>query len=319
MIFVPEHTNPLIVMPQTSAPESSVTAGGAVQLHDTVPKHSVLLMRYSLRHIGRVIALAVGGTALGWLAVWWKLSRDSSGVGSFWSWIGTDLWSVWRVNRDAFYVSLDGLMHTLLLVTCALALSGLASVWVGWKSSRHPHTRRWDIMDYVLNFVGGVPVFFLCFLVRDYQFELNAKGLNWLVAVLAVIILAWGEGNASLWTRMFRRQFERVRRAPHILAAQGRGLPIGQRLWRDSAGMAIESIGSRAVILLGGASIIEYMLDFDHGIGGAIIRQFSTSGAAAGPPTWAAEVFVLVSAVALLRGIDAVTRDWSRRRVVGQA
>ncbi len=306
-------------MSQASATNSSPATADTAHLHDE-PKHYVQLMRYLLGHFGRVIALAVGGTALAWLAVWWKVSTESAHEGSFWAWIATDLWGIWRVNREDFLISLNSLMYTLILVTCALILSGLVSVLLGWKSSRHPHTRRWDVMDYILNFIGGIPVFFLCFLVRDYQYELTKTwNIGWMIPVLAVIILAWGEGNASLWTRMFRRQFERTRRAPHILAAQGRGLPIGQRLWRDSAGMAIESIGSRAVILLGGASIIEYMLDFEKGIGGAIIRQFASSGAVAESATWAAQVLVLVSAVAILRGLDAITRDWSRRRVVGQS
>ncbi len=307
-------------MPPTHTPEQASAARSSVQLHDAVPRHSILLIRYFLGHAGRVFALAAGGTALAWLAVWWKASKESVHSGTFWSWIVTDLWGIWRVNREDFYLSLESLLHTLVLVTFALVLSGLISVWVGWKSSRHPHTRRWDAMDFVLNFIGGIPVFFLCFLVLDYRYELvNEYHVGWLVPILAVVILAWGEGNSSLWTRMFRRQFERTRRAQHIQAAQGRGLPIGQRLWRDSAGMAIESIGSRAVILLGGASIIEYMLDIEPGIGGAIIRQFATTGSGAGAATWAAQVFVLVSAVAILRGIDAISRDWSRRRVVGQS
>ena len=97
----------------------------------------------------------------------------------------TDLWGVWRVNPDDLYRAVQSLMFTLLLVTGALLIAGLMSVWLAWKGSRNPHPRRWDVFDSLLNFMGGVPIFFLCFLVRDYRFELNDKGLGWLLPLMA--------------------------------------------------------------------------------------------------------------------------------------
>jgi ABC-type dipeptide/oligopeptide/nickel transport system permease component len=271
-------------------------------------------LRYFGGHLLRVAVLGAGGTLLGWLALWRKARTESSDIGPFFHWVNADVLQRWGINGSDLTTALSGLVHTLLLVAMAILLSGTLSVMVGWQTSRRPHARRWDILETVMNFFGGIPVFFLCFLLLDYRFEMTHRwGVGWLLYVFAVLILAWGEGNASLWTRVFRRQFQRLRKSPHIQAALGRGLPIGQRVRRDSTAVAVESLGSRTVILLGAAAIVEYMLDLDSGIGYAIVNQFSTTSSGVQYSTWAAQVFVLVWAVALLRGADTVVRDWSRR------
>jgi ABC-type dipeptide/oligopeptide/nickel transport system permease component len=278
------------------------------------PKRGLVVLRYFSSHLVRVVALGVGGTALAWLAIWYKATTESADAGGFFHWINADVLQRWSVNAGDLTNALSGLVHTMLLVAIAILISGALSVLVGWHTSRRPHARYWGILETVMNFFGGIPVFFLCFLLRDYRFEMvNDWGIGWLLPVAAVLILAWGEGNASLWTRVFRRQFQRLRKSPHIQAALGRGLPIGQRVRRDSTAIAVESLGSRAVILLGAAAIVEWMLDLDSGIGYAIVDQFQTMSSGVQYSTWAAQVFALVWAVALLRGVDSVVRDWSRR------
>jgi ABC-type dipeptide/oligopeptide/nickel transport system permease component len=158
----------------------------------------------------------------------------------------------------------------------------------------------------------------LCFLVQESRSGIG-RTLNtssafdqWFIGVAAIAILAWGDGNGSLWVRTFRQQFERLRRAPHIIAAQARGLSIKRRLLRDITGVLVESGGSRGVVLLGGAAIIEKMLSLDDGIGYSIIREFTESYKPS-CPNLAAQALALVLVAACLRRIDAVTRDWVRR------
>jgi ABC-type dipeptide/oligopeptide/nickel transport system permease component len=274
-------------------------------------------VRYIARRILWTIVWVVGGTGLAWLAIWLKVRAETQDKPVFHTWIVDNLWQIWKVNHEDIAQAVTALGHTLILVVCAILVSGAISIWLGWKTSRAPHARHLDIVDSILSAFGGIPLFFLCFLVKDREFEVTAFlgrhsiPSTWIVPVLAVAILAWGEGNGSLWVRTFRRQFGRLRRAPHIIAAQARGLPIARRLWRDIAGVLVESLGSRMVLLLGGAAIIESILNLDDGIGYAIIKQFTEWGTSYS--ALAAQSLVLVTVTAVLRGFDVVARDWIGR------
>lgn len=281
------------------------------------------LVSYIGRRLFRTLLWIVGGTGLAWLAVWLKVQAETMEKPGFRLWVMRDVWGVWAVNSSDIAQAVTALGHTLLLVVCAILVSGAMSVWLGWKTSRAPHARHWDMVNSILSAFGGIPLFFLCFLVRNREFQVTAflgrHGIpsTWFVPVLAVAILAWGEGNGSLWVRTFRRQFDRLRRAPHIIAAQARGLTITRRLWRDVAGVLVESLGSRMVLLLGGAAIVESILNLDQGIGYAIIRQFTD--ARTSYSALAAQSLVLVMVAAILRGFDQIARDWTRRLGAVQA
>lgn len=281
------------------------------------------LAGYIARRVAGVAWWISGGTLLAWLAVWVKRRAESGDEPAFIAWVNRDLWQIWRVNHEEISRAVSAMGYTLLLVLSAIVISGGLSLWLGWKTSRAPHGRHWDLMDSMFSILGGLPLFFLAFLAENSHYEIATffhqpvDSPGWISFVAAVAILAWGEGNASLWVRTFRRQFGRLRRAPHILAAQARGLPLTRRLSRDTAGVFVESLGSRMVLLLGGAAIVESILELDNGIGYAIIRQFARSDTSYS--ALAAYSLVLVVSVAVLRGLDLIARDWTRRLSAVQA
>jgi ABC-type dipeptide/oligopeptide/nickel transport system permease component len=292
-------------------------SGAVTGLQETVPIESGTLLplaRYAAGRFLRTLWWVLGGTGLAWLAVWLKCRAESQDKSDFYAWMDRDLLQVWRVNHDDITQAAAALGHTLILVVCAVLVAGVTSIWLGWKSSRSPHGRHWDILDSFLGAFGGLPLFFMCFITFEIAryFGRSSDSLGWISSGAGVMILAWGEGNGSLWVRTFRRQFGRLRRAPHIIAAQARGLPVRRRLSRDLAGVLVESLGSRMVLLLGGAAIVEYMLELHSGIGYAIIKQFVDANATS-YSALAAESLVLVVAAVVLRGFDVIASDWTRR------
>jgi ABC-type dipeptide/oligopeptide/nickel transport system permease component len=292
---------------------SPVVAPMRAQVLSPVRQPVVALAAYAGKQLLHTFVWIIGGTGLAWVLVWLKARAEASATPWFLAWVRGSLLEVWSQDSMEISAAVAGMANTLFRVMLALVMAGAVSALIGWKTSRDPHSRRWDILDSVLGVLGGLPLFFLCFLVEGSGSGVGRTSMNpgWFICAAAIAILAWGEGNGTLWVRTFRQQFGRLRRAPHIIAAQARGLTIRRRIWRDMAGVLVESGGSRAVVLLSGAAIVEYILGLNTGIGYLTINEFTAS--APSYPALAAQTLVLVSVAAVLRRVDAVTRDWLRR------